>query len=123
MPREEALRLSALAPGAAARVLDVEGEGAFRRRLLDMGFVNGAVVHVIRRAPLRNPTEYSVGGSHVTLRSTEASRVLVEPVAAPPRCRRRGKRGLRRFFGRGRGGGRGHGRKRTWRKTDDEPSR
>ena len=121
MPPENALPLSALAPGAAARVIDVEGEGAFRRRLLDMGFINGAVVRVIRRAPLMNPTEYSVGGSHVTLRSTEASRVLVEPFGAPPRCRRRGKRGLRRFLGRGRGGGRG--RKGKWHKTDDEPSR
>ena len=78
--------LALLGPGEAGRVLDVIGEGAFRRRLLDMGFVKGARVRVIKRAPLRNPTEYCIGGTHVTLRRQEAMRIIVEHVPPPPWC-------------------------------------
>lgn len=79
------LPLAVLTPGDAGIVLDVVGEGAFRRRLLDMGFVKGARVRVIKLAPLRNPTEYCIGGTHVTLRRQEAMRVIVEQIQ-PPWC-------------------------------------
>ncbi len=97
--------LALLGPGDAAVVLDVIGEGAFRRRLLDMGFVKGTRVRVIKHAPLKNPTEYSIGGTHVTLRRQEAMRIIVEQVPPPPRCPEYGPpRGRRRrwSFGRGR---------------------
>ncbi len=100
--------LTALAPGDGARVVDVEGEGAFRRRLLDMGFVKGARVRVIKHAPLMNPIEYCIGGTHVTLRREEAALILVKPALVPPWCpERKG----------GRGGGRhrrGHGWGPRW---------
>ena len=97
--------LSSLRPGDAGRVLDVEGEGAFRRRLLDMGFVKGTFVRVIKHAPLMNPIEYCIGGSHVTLRRDEATRVVVERVPAPERCRQRihGPGRHRLHHGRGKG--------------------
>lgn len=72
--------LALLSPGDAARVVDVLGEGAFRRRLLDMGFINGAFIHVIKHAPLGTPVEYSIGGTHVTLRKEEAMHIVVEQV-------------------------------------------
>jgi len=112
------VRLNALAPGEAARVVEVEGEGAFRRRLLDMGFVGGAFVRVIRDAPLRNPTEYCVGGSHVTLRSTEASRVIVKPLGAIPRGGRHCGRGLGRAHRGRRPSSRVKGM--PWKKADEE---
>lgn len=87
-PREP---LAKLRPGDAAVVVDVEGEGAFRRRLLDMGFTKGALVRVIKQAPFGNPVEYCIGGTHVTLRAQEARQIIVERVTPPPACRRRGR--------------------------------
>ncbi len=108
------LPLAVLQPGDAATVVDVLGEGAFRRRLLDMGFVKGAAVSVIKLAPLMNPIEYCVAGSHVTLRRKEAMHIVVEPSEALAQARdhRRRPRGQGprkhgRRFGFRRGKGRG----------------
>ncbi|MCD4690475.1 ferrous iron transport protein A [bacterium] len=101
--------LGSLSPGDAGLVVSIEGEGAFRRRLLDMGFIDGACVRVIKTAPLQDPIEYCIGGTHVTLRKTEASRVLVNPLPPVPRCCGGGGRG--RQGGGKQGGGR---RRRGW---------
>jgi Fe2+ transport system protein FeoA len=74
----EVLPLAVLQPGEAGVVTDVLGRGPFRRRLLDMGFIRGAPVKVIKLAPLMDPIEYCVGGIHVTLRRKEAMHVVVE---------------------------------------------
>ena len=89
------ISLSNLSPGDGALVVDVRGEGAFRRRLLDMGFVNGTFVRVVKRAPLDDPIEYCIGGIHITLRRTEAEQILVHPHETPE-CRHRSARGRRR---------------------------
>jgi ferrous iron transport protein A len=102
--------LAALRPGEAATVIEVEGEGAFRRRLLDMGFIKGALVRVIKHAPLRDPIEYCIGGTHVTLRGQEARSIIVAPATPPPSCRKRGR------GGRWRSGGRGLRHGRLWRR-------
>jgi ferrous iron transport protein A len=109
MPDErKTLPLATLAPGDSAIVLDVVGAGAFRRRLLEMGFVKGVPVHVIKRAPLNTPTEYCIGGTHVTLRRQEAMGIIVEQMPPPAWCPQRGPRhGRRRRLGLGRG--------RSWR--------
>jgi Fe2+ transport system protein FeoA len=104
--------LSTLRPGDAARVVDVGGEGAFRRRLLDMGFTKGALVRVIKHAPFRDPIEYCIGGTHVTLRKQEAGHIIVEQIVPPPFCRKL------RHGGRGRGIRRGLRHGRPWRKRD-----
>ena len=109
----ETLPLATLKPGEAGTVTDVLGSGPFRRRLLDMGFVKGAPVRVIKLAPLMNPIEYCVAGSHVTLRRKEAMHIVVE---------------RRPEWARGPGGGMGrrhHGprrgkRRRWWRREPSE---
>jgi Fe2+ transport system protein FeoA len=110
MTAETSVTLAILNPGDAARVVDVGGEGAFRRRLLDMGFTTGAVVRVIKRAPFGDPVEYCIGGTHVTLRQQEARQVVVEQITPPPYCRRR------RHGGRGAGRGRSRPRGGVWRR-------
>jgi Fe2+ transport system protein FeoA len=102
--------LATLSPGEAATVVDVRGEGAFCRRLMDMGFTKGAMVRVIKHAPFRDPIEYCIGGTHVTLREQEAREIIVERVTPPPRCRKH-RRGMH-----GRGGGRGPRYGRLWRR-------
>jgi ferrous iron transport protein A len=98
--------LSSLRPGDAAVIRDVTGEGAFRRRLLDMGFTKGALVRVIKRAPFGDPIEYCIGGTHVTLREQEAREIVVEQVTPPPWCHKRGPgpHGRRPRFGLRHGG-------------------
>ena len=86
-------------------VVDVQGEGAFRRRLLDMGFTKGALVRVIKHAPFRDPVEYCIGGTHVTLRVQEATQIIVERITHPHFYRKHGRRGRGRRLGRGLGRG------------------
>ena len=63
--------------GQTVQVVRVMGDGAFRLRLLEMGFVRGAKVTVLKNAPLRDPVEYMIMGSHISLRHSEAAQVEV----------------------------------------------
>jgi ferrous iron transport protein A len=71
--------LADLEPGAGARVAEVEAGSPIGRRLLDLGFVPGTEVRVVRRAPLGDPVEYELRGYRLCLRRSEALRVRVEP--------------------------------------------
>jgi len=64
--------------GSRAQVVEVRGNGKHQRRMLDMGFVPGAEVGVIRKAPLGDPIEYRIKGTAVALRQEDADTVLVE---------------------------------------------
>jgi len=63
--------------GAKVQVVRVNGDGAFRQRLLEMGFVKGAQVTVVKNAPLLDPVEYIILDSHISLRHSEAAQVEV----------------------------------------------
>lgn len=69
--------LSEIPAGGKAVIVRVRGRGAFRRRIMEMGFVRGKEVEVIRNAPLRDPVEYRVMGYYVSLRRSEASMIDV----------------------------------------------
>jgi Fe2+ transport system protein FeoA/Mn-dependent DtxR family transcriptional regulator len=69
--------LGELPVGSRARVAEVRGVGKHQRRMLDMGFVPGAGVAVIRKAPLGDPIEYRIKGTAVALRREDADTVLV----------------------------------------------
>jgi Fe2+ transport system protein FeoA/Mn-dependent DtxR family transcriptional regulator len=70
--------LGELPAGSQARVVEAYGGGKHQRRMLDMGFVPGAEVTVIREAPLGDPIEYRIKGTAVALRRKDADTVLVE---------------------------------------------
>ena len=55
-------------------------EDAPSRRLLEMGFVPGTEVLVVRSAPLGDPIEYAVMGGRVAMRRTDAAMILVEEI-------------------------------------------
>ncbi|HEX2957614.1 MAG TPA: FeoA family protein [Chitinispirillaceae bacterium] len=63
--------------GDRVKVLKVNGNGIIRRRLLEMGFLKGAYILVVKYAPLRDPMEVVVGDAHISLRISEASLVEV----------------------------------------------
>lgn len=71
------MRLSDLTPGQSATIVKVLGHGAFRKRMIEMGFVKGHVIKVMLQAPLNDPVKYSIMGYEVSLRRTEASLVEV----------------------------------------------
>jgi len=64
--------------GSQAWVVEIAGSGKHQRRMLDMGFVPGAEVNTVRRAPLRDPIEYRIKRTAVALRLKDADSVLVE---------------------------------------------
>lgn len=63
--------------GSTVQVVRVQGDGAFRQRLLEMGFVRGAKVTVLKNAPLLDPVEYMIMGTHISLRHSEAAQIEV----------------------------------------------
>ena len=71
-------KLSDLKIGEKAVVTAVNGEGAIRRRLFDMGVTPGAEVYLRKKAPLGDPLEVTIRGYELTLRKTEADLVDME---------------------------------------------
>jgi len=86
MPEQEAPgpapqgSLRDLKEGDRAVVESVRGTGAFKRRLLEMGFMPGTEVLIKKYAPLRDPIEFVIKGYHVSLRREEAQDVMVRSV-------------------------------------------
>lgn len=74
------MRLSELHEGQTATIARVGGASLLRRRILEMGIVRGAEIHVEKYAPLKDPLELVVKGYHVSLRVEEAAEILVENV-------------------------------------------
>ncbi|MCI7125370.1 MAG: ferrous iron transport protein A [Agathobaculum sp.] len=64
--------------GATVTVRKIEGEGAVRRRIMDMGITRGAEIFVRKVAPLGDPIEVTVRGYELSLRKADAEMVLVE---------------------------------------------
>jgi ferrous iron transport protein A len=71
--------LAVLQPGDRARVTAVRGAGGLMLRLLEMGFVPGTSVKLVKRAPLGDPLEFQLRGCHVSLRAAEAAEIEAVP--------------------------------------------
>ena len=72
------MKLSELQPGQTARILFVGGKGAFRKRILEMGFLRGKEVTLLQAAPMRDPLYFRVMGYNVSMRIKEAELIDVE---------------------------------------------
>jgi Fe2+ transport system protein FeoA len=75
---EGTMTLADLGRGETAKIIDLRAEGITRQRLLSFGFRHGAVVKVVRLAPLADPIELTIAGGHISLRRSEASLISVE---------------------------------------------
>ncbi len=64
--------------GETVKVVKVRGEGAIRRRIMDMGITKGVEVYVRKVAPLGDPIEIYVRGYELTLRKADADMIDVE---------------------------------------------
>ncbi len=74
------MTLNELEQGEKGIITRVKGSGSFRKRIVEMGFIKGKVITVVKKAPLRDPIEYRIMGYEVSLRHSEAR--LVEVISA-----------------------------------------
>ena len=64
--------------GKTARVVKLHGEGALKRRIMDMGITKGVEIYVRKVAPLGDPLELNVRGYELSLRKADAELIEVE---------------------------------------------
>ena len=64
--------------GQTVTVVKLHGEGAIKRRIMDMGITKGVEIHVRKVAPLGDPMELTVRGYELSLRRADAEMVEVE---------------------------------------------
>lgn len=64
--------------GDTVRVLKLHGEGAVKRRIMDMGLTKGVEVYIRKVAPLGDPIEITVRGYELSLRKADAEMIEVE---------------------------------------------
>ena len=76
---EGTVRLSSLVDGEVGKIVGMSKEcrGENRRRLLDLGFVNGTEIKIDLNSPMKNPVAYSVKGTSIALRRDQASKILI----------------------------------------------
>ncbi len=80
MTNENWIPLDQVRPGEDCIIRGIDGSDASVRRLMDLGLVPGTRIQHIRCAPLGDPLELVVRGTHLSIRRSDAGRVHVEPV-------------------------------------------
>lgn len=73
------MRLSDLKTGQSATIVKILGHGAFRKRVMEMGFIKGHSITAVLAAPMRDPVKYRILGYEVSLRRSEAQLIEVIP--------------------------------------------
>ena len=64
--------------GTTVVVTKIEGDGAYKRRIMDMGITKGVDIYVRKVAPLGDPVEVTVRGYELSLRKADADIIMVE---------------------------------------------
>ena len=64
--------------GSTVKVVKIHGEGAYKRRIMDMGITKGTEVYVRKVAPLGDPVEVNVRGYELSLRKADAEMIEVQ---------------------------------------------
>ena len=64
--------------GDTVKVVKLHGEGAVKRRIMDMGITKGTDVHIRKEAPFGDPIEVTVRGYELSLRKADAEMIEVE---------------------------------------------
>ncbi|MCL9635817.1 FeoA family protein [Priestia aryabhattai] len=72
--------LSTFTTGETVQLERIEIEGALKRRLLDLGFIPGAIIKVLQKSPLGDPVAYQVSHTTIGLRKEESSKIFVKKV-------------------------------------------
>ena len=72
------MTLKEVKPGTTVKVVKISGEGAIKRRIMDMGLTKGVEVFVRKVAPLGDPVEVTVRGYELSVRKADAELIGVE---------------------------------------------
>ncbi|GHH99052.1 FeoA family protein [Neobacillus kokaensis] len=67
--------------GNIIKITDLQLDGVMRRRLLDLGFIKGAQVEVVRKSPLGDPIAFRVSQTTIALRKEESSKIEGELIS------------------------------------------
>ncbi len=70
--------LNEIKVGGTVRVVKLHGEGAIKRRIMDMGITKGVEIYVRKVAPLGDPMELNLRGYELSLRKADAQMIEVE---------------------------------------------
>lgn len=70
--------LKEISNGSTVKVVKLIGEGAVKRRIMDMGITKGVEIFVKKTAPLGDPVEVTVRGYELSLRKADAEMILVQ---------------------------------------------
>lgn len=72
-----AYTLDLLPIGKVAEIVSLKSKGIQRRRMLDLGLVNGAYIKALQKSPSLDPTAYLIKGTVIALRKEDAKNILV----------------------------------------------
>ena len=72
--------LNRVAEGQTVRVDELLATGSIRRRLLDIGLVEGTDVACLQRSPAGDPVAYLIRGAVIAIRSEDSANILVKPI-------------------------------------------
>lgn len=72
--------LNNIKTGSTVKVVKINGEGAIKRRIMDMGITKGVEIYIRKVAPLGDPIEVNVRNFELSLRKSDASMVEVEVI-------------------------------------------
>lgn len=75
---ESTKTLNTLRPGGRAKVVSMSVKGIARRRLQDIGIIDGTQIECVLISPAGDPAAYLIRGAVIALRAEESSRILVE---------------------------------------------
>jgi Fe2+ transport system protein FeoA len=78
MEQPMTVQLSKLTLGLKGKIIKIGREIEDRRRMVEMGIIPGALVEVERIAPMGDPIDVKVKGYHISLRKSDASKIMVE---------------------------------------------
>ncbi|MBP3888595.1 MAG: ferrous iron transport protein A [Cellulosilyticum sp.] len=71
--------LTKLQEGQKGIVLDLQSQDAMRRRLQDLGVINGTAIECLQKGPNGDPVAYKIRGAIIALRSEDANKIIVTP--------------------------------------------
>ena len=76
----EAVYLWDLSVGEKAKVRNIETSDFIKRRMLDMGLINGTYIEVLQKSPAGDPVAYFIRGAVIALRDEDTKKILVEKI-------------------------------------------
>ena len=74
------MKLSEVKIGQIMKITQVNGEGIFRHRLLEMGIIPGSKIQITKKAPLGDPIQVHIRGYELSIRKEDADFIIVEEV-------------------------------------------